>query len=256
MCLDSPKNGKYAAAKTTARGARAAKTLTVLAICLAAVRLATTKEFNALNRHKLLRHLPVSHFANSSGRIAFCVPALYNVARIVLSVLSQWVGYHERLGVDEFFLHVMEAEQGAATGTGQFSEWLRHHPNVRMNIVEGKTKCEGWSSDCGQGSAITRCWRHVKRAKFSWVLFGDIDEFWALNSEGSSSGTTNLRAFLQPYTEFYGINFGKYEFVSNGECLSIDALPAGLVGFSTIMRRPWRRHSPRTTHSPSSRAPT
>ena len=211
MALGPTSAGK-ARATTTMRGACAVKALAFIAICLAVAQVAIIAACSLLDEHnKNARELRLGHvdyFTNSSVRIAFCVPALYNIAQLNLAVLSQWVAYHEQLGVDEFFLHVMEAEQDAAIGPGPFYEWLKQRPNVQMHVVEGKEKCKGHGYDCGQGSAIARCWRHVKREKFTWALFGDIDEYYALNDEGSPSGFADLRAFLQPYSKYFGINFG------------------------------------------------
>jgi hypothetical protein len=235
-----------AATTATKQGARTAKALALLVICLAAVRLATWELFSTLRQHHELGHTHVAAAANST-RIAFCAPALFNFVRLDLVVLSQWVAYHKRLGVDEFMLHVMEGDRDEALGPGRpFSEWLQHQPNVLMNVLPGgfKSSCKKSRIGCGQAAAIQHCWDHVKRSNFAWAIFGDIDEYWALNTEGSPGGTADLRAFLQPYNDYFAVNFGKYDFVSSGACTSMDAVPAGLEGFSTIMRRPWRLPSP------------
>jgi hypothetical protein len=118
--------------------------------------------------------------------------ALCLMTRDQSDYLPEWIGYHEKIGFDEFIIY---------------------DNNSKIPITSDKSNVivKLWDTEAPgrQVEAYTDCLNHYKE-QYDWLGFIDTDEFIVPNK------TNNIKDILVDYEDFGGLGINWYMFGSNG----------------------------------------
>lgn len=159
---------------------------------------------------------------NVNTKIAFCLPVVYG--DIDLAYVRLWTDYQYRLGFELIKAYYIPGFLPDATLDGMLDAGWKME--MSHSCPEGNDNLY----NCAQGDAVKRCFAEMTSREFSWVMFGDLDEFLAGPSDDPPfvmSGTSSqppLHNLIAEFPQSAALSFGIHSVNTQVLNLTLDGL--------------------------------